>query len=938
MKIKLLLLALFVFGIHQAQNVTIPDATFKNWLLNHNPVIDTNNDNEIQVSEAEAYTGVLNYTQSQAVIDFYNCEPNCQMQYAMGTPDYDNCLMMCNLDYNGIIRSLEGLEAFKNVSEITFWNIALFNQSNLQITNFSNLTTFRLSSLNIQGGGNSTNIDLSNNLSLKEIILSEDNVLWDLSSGFVYTNVSKTPTLLTSNSTAIETISCVSMGVSSLDLSTNVNLKTLDCSKNEFSNLDVTGAIGLEALTFEWNSNQTTLVIDSNNTLLNDLKCKRSKIMNLDLSNIPNLLTVDCSFNDMTSLNLSNLVSLTSLDCSYNMLTALDISTNNNLISLNCYKNDLATLTFDNNSNSNIETVNCDYNSLTELDISNNINLKSFSANSPSANLQSLNTDNCTSLEQLICPGGIFTTLDLSSNISLTKVSVNSNPNLNYINLKNGNNSDFSTNNMDNVFNYLPSLTRVCVDELNTALVAEIGNDVNHPVNFSKYCTLSPKRKNEINGNVKIDLDVNGCDISDVSGNNLLVVADNGTDSFGTFTQANGDFVMYTNLGNFNTSIASTLPSYYATNPISVNSSFVSYNNVETINFCITPNQPTNDVNIVLAPLTQAVPGFISSYKLIFKNTGSALISGDVVLNFDDSKLNFLNASETIDSQTSNSLTFNYANLNTYETREIDISFNVLPPPTTNINDFLSFTASVNPIPGDITPDDNIFEFNQIVIGSYDPNDITVLEGEEILIADAGKYLHYVIRFQNTGTAEAINVVVANELDAKLDWSTLQLESMSHSSRVAIENGNKVEFIFENIHLPDSTVDEPGSHGFIAYKIKPKSNVVIGDIFSSTADIFFDFNEAIVTNTATTEIIAPLGMENYKLSNYSVYPNPTSGVLLINSKTTITKIEVYNYLGQVVMENTNKDIIDISKLDTGLYFVKIKDVNGDSGMEKVIKK
>ncbi|NQY30951.1 MAG: T9SS type A sorting domain-containing protein [Flavobacteriaceae bacterium] len=180
--------------------------------------------------------------------------------------------------------------------------------------------------------------------------------------------------------------------------------------------------------------------------------------------------------------------------------------------------------------------------------------------------------------------------------------------------------------------------------------------------------------------------------------------------------------------------------------------------------------------------------------------------------------------------------------------------------------------------------------------------------------------------------------MVANELDAKLDWSTLQLESTSHSTRVAIENGNKMEFIFENIHLPDSTTDEPGSHGFIAYKIKPKSNVVVGDVFSNTANIFFDFNEAIVTNTATTEIVNALGVEDYKLSNYSVYPNPTSGVLVINSKIAIAQIEVYNYLGQVVMENTKQDTIDISNLDTGLYFIKIKDINGDSGIEKVLKK
>jgi len=50
----LLFLALFAIQISHTQIVTIPDANFKNALLNHNPVIDTNNDGEIQVGEAEA--------------------------------------------------------------------------------------------------------------------------------------------------------------------------------------------------------------------------------------------------------------------------------------------------------------------------------------------------------------------------------------------------------------------------------------------------------------------------------------------------------------------------------------------------------------------------------------------------------------------------------------------------------------------------------------------------------------------------------------------------------------------------------------------------------------------------------------------------------------------------------------------------------------------
>ncbi|WP_033961895.1 DUF7619 domain-containing protein [Psychroserpens jangbogonensis] len=116
-------------------------------------------------------------------------------------------------------------------------------------------------------------------------------------------------------------------------------------------------------------------------------------------------------------------------------------------------------------------------------------------------------------------------------------------------------------------------------------------------------------------------------------------------------------------------------------------------------------------------------------------------------------------------------------------------------------------------------------------MNSFDPNDITVLEGEETYINDIDKYLHYIIRFQNAGTSEAINLKGTNILDDKLDWNTLELKSSSHDNRVEINNGNTISFIFNYINLPDSTLDDPNSHGYIAYKVKPKSNVIVDDVF-----------------------------------------------------------------------------------------------------------
>ena len=248
-------------------------------------------------------------------------------------------------------------------------------------------------------------------------------------------------------------------------------------------------------------------------------------------------------------------------------------------------------------------------------------------------------------------------------------------------------------------------------------------------------------------------------------------------------------------------------------------------------------------------------------------------------------------------------------------------------------------TITINPVSGDETEEDNTFELEQTVIGSYDPNDIQILEGDEVHIDDANKYLHFLIRFQNTGTASAINVRVEHILDNKLDWTTMQLQSLSHEGRVEITDGSEVKFIFDNINLPDENSNEEGSIGYIAFKIKPKEDVIVGDIISGVADIYFDFNPPIITNTATTEFVEILGNEVFNTKNtISLYPNPANNLLNLKSDFEIQHIEVYDIFGKLILEKDFKEIsaevqINIENLSSGLYLLVVQ---SDSA-KKVLK-
>src|SRR5690606_33749868 len=115
-------------------------------------------------------------------------------------------------------------------------------------------------------------------------------------------------------------------------------------------------------------------------------------------------------------------------------------------------------------------------------------------------------------------------------------------------------------------------------------------------------------------------------------------------------------------------------------------------------------------------------------------------------------------------SQSAGNLSWSYANLLPFETREIIFSL-LLNTPThpdfpLNGGDIVDYTATIGYGAVDETPVNNIFTLNQTLVNSYDPNDITCLEGNTVTPEYIGNFVHYIIRFENNGTANATNVVV----------------------------------------------------------------------------------------------------------------------------------------------------------------------------------
>ncbi|OYQ37549.1 hypothetical protein CHU92_08145 [Flavobacterium cyanobacteriorum] len=450
--------------------------------------------------------------------------------------------------------------------------------------------------------------------------------------------------------------------------------------------------------------------------------------------------------------------------------------------------------------------------------------------------------------------------------------------------------------------------------------------------------TVAQCNNNTVSGKITFDQDNNGCTATDFPAENISIFCAGGSTTIQTFTDAEGNY-SFNNLPA-GTNVV-TVSQNNITFSVTPSAHIVNMPGMEVSkNFCLSVPNSTTDVAVSLIPVSQARPGFPATYSLVYRNAGTTVASGTVTLAFPDDKLVFNNSAPAM-VQSGNTLSFNYENLLPFQRRVISITFTVVTPPVAQSGDILVFTAAMTPIDIDSNAANNTDMVQHTLVNSYDPNDISVREGESITPDQAQGFLHYVIRFQNLGTAEAIKVRIENYLDDKLDWITFRPLASSHSYRVA-RRGNEVMFFFDNINLPPSSVNEPASQGYISYRIKPKADVEVGDVIENNAAVFFDFNAPVFTNTVATTVEEALFVtDNSRLAQFHVYPNPASGLFTVSlqeiSEAVATITDVTGKTVQKLVLTDAQSSVDISALTHGLYFINVAS-EGFSVTKKIIVK
>lgn len=986
-QIYLFLFFVFSFSTIGAQIINFPDTNFKNALLNNYPVIDTNNDGEIQISEANAATSLnisnKGITSLQGLEYFTNITTlKCQ----------ENNFPVLDA---GFLVNIESIDFSDNPNLVTvnLSNVEMI-QGTFKANNLDNLTSLNLNNL-LQVGGSfncsfnpiltDLNLNALSSIAFTFYIVQNSslatlntpnlvsvgvdysvysNQVLSYLSGANLTIVPKNlavynnpqlvdfnfPSLSSVGTFTVHHLAIINLNLPSLQTITGSNPYQGVISITYIDTLESIDFSGLETVTkdivFEAVENLVTVNFDNLLSVGRNISIDTNILDGLSLPSLETVYELNYNNNIPALLNLNSLISANSIVCSYSNITSADLSSLETIPTLRLDHNRITSLHLDNLISSN--SININNNELIEfstlsletvgtLDLSFNeietLDFPAFTGDVGSLRLYANQlTDitfgpNLTSVDNLLLESNQFVTLDISNVPVMNTLNLDNNQLLTVF-IKNGTNENLTIANN-------PNLQYVCADEEQLADVnTEILDSGSSMAHANSYCSFVLGGDYfEVKGSVKNDFNANGCDPLDNPLPYFQLHSTDGTNSGVFLSNSQGEYSIPVQEGTHTITPVLENTDYFTISPTEFTVNFPADPTPFLQDFCILPNGNHPDLEIEIIPTFPARPGFETSYKIVYHNKGTQIQSGEIKFRFYP-VTQFVSSIPDISSQDTENLYYDYVDLKPFETREINLVMNVNGPmdnPPINIGDYLGYKATIYPVVDDETPNDNKFELKQQVVGSLDPNDKTCLQGESVGPETAGEYVHYLIRFENTGNYPAENIVVKDVIDTeKFEVSTLRALNGSHEFYSRIKE-NVVEFIFENINLP---FDDQNNDGYVLFKIKTKPELQLGDTFSNEAAIYFDYNFPVITNEYITTIEEQLETPDFDFGNkFVLYPNPSKNILNIQKKATteITSVEIYNLLGQVVIAIPSKtEMIDVSSLKAGTYFVKLNSNKGKS--------
>ncbi|MFK7770547.1 MAG: MopE-related protein [Saprospiraceae bacterium] len=416
---------------------------------------------------------------------------------------------------------------------------------------------------------------------------------------------------------------------------------------------------------------------------------------------------------------------------------------------------------------------------------------------------------------------------------------------------------------------YNPSLA-ICNEPLicnfiaNNGLATGISNNAQGCENLPQVQDLC----NDIHSKVQFNIfyDINQNKIQDAG---ELIVPDAGIQvspyTLTVFSHPTASGQIFLNDGNYVLNyLSNTPPDWNLTTDSSQFHVTIDPNNTcDSISFGLYPSSINSEmIATVNSPFTRC--GFITPFDIYTKNLGTTITSGTFWVGIDDNidSIIIIDAPDTIVG--TNLLGWHFDNLFPGHSITKKIKLKIPGPQSFNIGGALIFNSYVefSDVNGSMTS--STFDYHPIVMCAYDPNDKLIFPNRADNLTEFEEDLIYTVRFQNTGNAEALNIIIRDTLDINLDPTTFIVLSSSHPEHLTttLKDEQYLVFNFENIYLPDSTSDFEGSQGYISYKIRTKDGLPEETSITNSASIYFDYNPPIVTNTTENIMVTEILYDN----------------------------------------------------------------------------
>ena len=738
------------------------------------------------------------------------------------------------------------------------------------------------------------------------------------------------------------------IGDDDVDVDNNGHISFEEASQVSWLTLENQGIYSVESIEFFVNLEHLFLSYNhienleiSSMVYLKVISCSNNDIARVSLDSLPVLTDLFLNSNKITEIHLESIPHLSRLELDDNKIEVFDITAYPQLQIFSCTSNLLSNLTL--GEHPEIKTLYIDDNKLDTIYLTNLQKLMNFSCGSRS--LTCLKLFSLPNLQTLTCFQSKLEELDLEEAPNLTWVQALDNGlkvvkanglsklelfslvlnDLQYLFLNTGHIiADIHL--YDN-----PDLKYICCGENEVARMLDVLYSAEiYSCEVNSYCSFSSfGQTNVLNGTALYANSPLECDPNSISVDNMRFQVEDSIGNLNYFiSNKSGNFQIPFEKGNYIITPIVAYPNYFNITPMIYSLNFSSTFDTITQNFCITPKEPFLNINITIIPLSPpARPGFDAAYKIILENKGNLLENGTLHFTYDENIFDYVNASISPDAVNSGKISWDYTDLLPFEKREITVTLNLNNPtenPPVNAGDITYLYANIL---------DKIFTLENTIVGSYDPNDKTSLQGNYFHPDSVGKFVDFLIRFENTGNYAAENIVVKDIIDDKVfDVSSLQITDASHEIYTRIV-GNKVEFIFEDIQLP---FDDEHNDGYIAFKIKTKSSLMLGDSLKNLADIYFDYNFPIRTNETHTTIAIPSKTKD-EIIDVLIYPNPVRDILFLDGDGHWKKAEIYDLAGRLIRTTYPEGkTIDVSVMQNGSYLLKLQSAD-KTGWVKFVK-